>query len=56
MKMMIWIGIAIGGTVGGWLGAAMTHGNWLSGWSLTLSAIGSLAGIWAGYKIGKNYF
>lgn len=56
MKLFITLGIVIGGTVGGWLGAAMTHGNWMSGLSLLLSTIGSLAGIWAGYKAARNYF
>lgn len=49
MKLMITIGIFLGGTVGGWLGALLGHGNWLSGWSIMLSGFGSLAGIWAGY-------
>jgi len=53
---MIWIGIAIGGTLGGWAGAAMDHGNWLGLWSILLSGVGSIIGIWAGYKIGKDYF
>jgi hypothetical protein len=55
MKLMITIGIVAGGTVGGWLGAAMSHGNWMGGWSIALSTIGSLAGIWAGYRLAKNY-
>ncbi|HET9173818.1 MAG TPA: hypothetical protein VFN56_00885 [Candidatus Saccharimonadales bacterium] len=54
MKLMIMIGITIGGTIGGWLGAALfDHGNWLGGWSLLLSAVGSFAGIWAGYKASQ---
>jgi len=56
MKLLIWIGITVGGTIGGWAGAAMSQGNWISLWSILLSGVGSLAGIWAGYKIGKNYF
>jgi len=52
---MIFIGITIGGTIGGWLGAAaFDHGNWLGGWSILLSGVGSLAGIWAGYKAAQN--
>jgi len=51
---MITIGILVGGTVGGWLGAAMSGGNWMSGWSILLSGIGSIAGIWAGYKLAKS--
>jgi hypothetical protein len=56
MKLMIWIGIFVGGTLGGWLGAAMfDHGNWLGGWSILLSGLGSILGVWLGYKIGKDY-
>jgi uncharacterized protein YcfJ len=54
MKLMIFIGITIGSLIGGWLGAAMSHGNWLSGWSILLSGVGSLAGIWAGYRAGQS--
>ena len=55
MKLAIFIGIFLGGTLGGWLGALMDHGNWLGGCSILLSGVGSLAGIWAGYKAAKNY-
>ena len=55
MKLMIWIGILVGGTIGGWIGALMTHGNWFSLTSILLSGVGSIAGVFAGYKIGKNY-
>lgn len=51
---MIIIGVTIGGTVGGWLGAALLdHGNWLGGWSILLSTVGSFAGIWGGFKAGQ---
>lgn len=53
MKLMIFIGIAVVGTLGSWLGALMDHGNWLGGWSLLLGTIGSLAGIWVGYKAAQ---
>ena len=54
MKLMIWIGITVGGTAGGLLGAAFDGGFGL--WSILLTTIGSFAGLWAGYKIGKAYF
>lgn len=50
---MIFIGITLGGLLGGWIGALMSHNNWLSGWSIMLSGIGSLAGIWVGYKAAQ---
>lgn len=56
MKLMVWLGIAIGGTLGGFIGGIFDHGNWLGGWSILLSSIGSLLGVWAGYKLGKLYF
>ena len=55
MKLMIWIGIFIGGAVGGAIGAVFDGGT-LGAWSIILSTIGSLAGIWLGYKIGKAYY
>ena len=53
MKLMIFVGVTIFGTISGWIGAAMTHGNWFSGWSILLGGAGSLVGIWAGYKAGQ---
>jgi hypothetical protein len=55
MKLMIWIGITLGGALGGWLGAAMDHGNYFGAGSILFGGVGSLVGIWAGFKIGKNY-
>ncbi len=55
MKTAIFVGVTIFGTIGGWLGAAMDHGNWFGGWSILLSTIGSFVGIWAGYKFAQNY-
>ncbi len=54
MKLMIFIGITLFGTLGGWLGAMLDHGNWFGGWSILLGAIGSFFGIWVGYKVGQN--
>lgn len=55
MKALIWIGITVGGLAGSWVGALPDHGNWLGGWSLLGGTIGSFLGIWAGYKLSKNY-
>ncbi len=55
MKLMIFLGVTVVGTIGGWLGAVLfDHGNWLGGWSLLLGTVGSFAGIWAGYKAGRS--
>jgi hypothetical protein len=56
MKLMIIIGMTITGTFFGWIGALFTHGNWFSLFSLALSTIGCLPGIWLGYKIYNYYF
>lgn len=56
MKLAITIGIVLFGTLGGWIGTMMDHGNGFGGWSFLLSTIGSFFGIWAGYKAGKYWF
>lgn len=53
MKLMILIGATIVGGLGGWIGVSLDHGNVLGGWSILLSSIGSLAGIWVGYKANQ---
>jgi hypothetical protein len=53
-KTFIWIGVFVFSTLGSWIGALMDHGNWLGGWSILLGAVGSLFGVWAGYKFSKN--
>jgi len=52
---MIFVGVMVFGTLGGWLGAAMSNGNWLSGWSIIISTVGSFFGIWAGYKAAQYF-
>lgn len=53
-KTYIWIGIFIGSLVGGSIGSAMDNGNPFGAWGLLLGTIGSLVGIWAGYKLGNS--
>ena len=53
-KTYIWIGIAIGGFIGGALGAALDHGNPFGAWGILLSGVGSILGIWAGFKLGNS--
>jgi hypothetical protein len=52
-KTWVWIGLFIGSTIGGWLGALTTHGNWLSWQSVAAGAIGAFVGIWAGFKLSQ---
>jgi uncharacterized protein YcfJ len=56
MKLAVTLGLLIGGTVGGVIGGGLDHGNMIGAWSIILSTVGSLAGIWAGYKVAKYYF
>lgn len=52
---MVWIGLTIGGGVGSWIGSLIDHGNFFGAWGLILGTVGSILGIWAGYKIAQNY-
>jgi hypothetical protein len=53
MKLMIFLGITIFGTIGGWIGAELDHGNWFGPVSILLSTVGSILGVWAGYKAAQ---
>jgi len=54
-KTLIWIAVFIGSTAGGWLGALLSSGNWLSWQSILGTALGSFAGIYAGFKTGQYF-
>ncbi len=54
MKLMIFLGITIFGTLGGWLGGMMDHGNMFGVWGIFWGTVGSFFGIWAGYKAAQN--
>lgn len=54
MKLMILVGITVFGSLGGWLGSLMDHGNLFGIWGILLSTVGSFFGIWAGYKAAQN--
>jgi len=53
MKTLIWIGVGLGGTIGGALPYLWGDYNFLSFSSIILSAVGGLIGIWVGYQTGK---
>ena len=50
---MIYVGASIGGLIGGYIPVLLWHANPLSGWSLVGGLIGTMAGIYPGYKIGQ---
>lgn len=52
MKSLIWIALTIGGIVGGAIGSLLDHGNGFGAWSIVLSVVGSLVGIWAAVRYG----
>lgn len=52
-KILIYIGLTIGGLIGGWLGSLIDH-NLLGLWSLLLGGVGGLAGIWVTWKLISN--
>jgi len=53
MKGLIFLGVTIGGLIGGWIGTMLDHGNGLGAWSIILSTVGSLVGIWAAIKANQ---
>jgi len=55
MKLMISLGLLIFGSLGGWLGTVMDHGNGFGGWAILFSTLGSFLGIWIGYKVYQNW-
>jgi hypothetical protein len=53
-KTYIWIGIIIGGLIGGAIGGLLDNGNLIGLWSILLSGVGSIVGIWVGYKLANQ--
>jgi len=51
-RRMIWIGAAVGSTLGGLL-PALWHASMFSISGLVVSTIGGLIGIWAGWKVQR---
>jgi hypothetical protein len=54
-KTMVWIGLFIGSTIGGYL-PAFFGASVFSGWSILGSTLGGALGIWAGYRFGVSNF
>jgi hypothetical protein len=51
-KKMIWLGMAVGSTVGGFL-PTLWGSDFLSISSIILTAVGGFAGIYLGYKLSN---
>jgi TRAP-type C4-dicarboxylate transport system permease small subunit len=53
-KKLIYICIFVFSTIFGYIGALLSHGNWLSAWSIILGFVGCFVGIWVGFKLGNG--
>lgn len=54
-KPLIWIGLFLGSTIGGFL-PELWHASVFSFSSIVFSAVGGFVGIWIGWKISGDYF
>jgi uncharacterized membrane protein len=53
LKILIYIFASIGGLAGAYVPAIFGNNNMLSGWSLLCGFVGTIIGIWVGYKVGQ---
>jgi outer membrane lipoprotein SlyB len=53
VKSLIFMSMTVLSIIGGWLGALVGGGNWLSLPSILGSLVGAFGGIWVGYKLGQ---
>jgi len=53
-KLLILTGATIGGIAGAYVPALWGDTDFFGGWSILLSTLGGLVGIWFGYKIAKR--
>ncbi len=52
-KMVIYIGITIGGIVGGYVPVVLFNSGWFSVASILCGFIGCIAGAWLGWKLAE---
>lgn len=52
-KTLIWIGVAVGSTVGSLI-PALWGGDMFSLSSVILSTVGGIAGIWLGFRLSES--
>ncbi len=50
MKLLIFIGMNIGGAVGWWLAESQGFMT-----AFLISGLGSMVGVWAGWKVAREY-
>ena len=51
-KKLIWVGLAVGSTIGSYL-PSLWGASLFSAWSVILSAVGGIAGIWIMFKLTR---
>lgn len=54
-KKLIWIGVTIGSVVGGYLPTLWGDSSFFSPASLLLGGLGAILGIFAAYKLGRQF-
>lgn len=52
MKKLVWIGMLIGSSIGGFI-PTLWGAGFLSFSSIILTAVGGMIGIWVGYKLSQ---
>lgn len=52
-KTLVFIGVTVGSIIGGYI-PSLWGADIFSMWSLVLSAVGGLFGIWVGFRIGNS--
>jgi hypothetical protein len=53
MKAAIYAGATVGGIIGGYIPVIFQHASALSMSSLAWGSVGTIVGLWAGYKIAR---
>jgi hypothetical protein len=50
---MLYLGSGIGGVIGAYIPVLLGDSNPFSGWSLLAGFVGTIVGLWMGYKLGQ---
>lgn len=56
VKSIVYVFLIFGSLIGAAIGTNIDGGNMFGIWSIILSGVGGILGVWAGYTINKNYF
>jgi uncharacterized membrane protein YeaQ/YmgE (transglycosylase-associated protein family) len=50
-KMTMYLGVFVGGTIGGYLPVTLLHVGWFSWESIVFGFVGSAVGLWLGWRL-----